>query len=1025
MKISEIYINRPVFAWVMTLIVVLLGLVTGNRLQMRQYPNVSQNYIKIEMDYHGVGPEIIEMQITSIIEEAIAGIDGIVSITSTSSTGKSTVHMEIAPGVGINVVKDEVRDRLDRYTGRFPQDAQRPVLKGSSGTSEIPVIELALISKSLTDAELYTIGVNEIQHDLEAVSGVSAVHVFGAGQHTMNIKLDPNKLAVYNLTILDVVQSLRRQNVELPGGKIINGDREYVVATSAKVENAAEFSDIPIMTKDNMVIRLGDVGNVEPDAAVRNTLSKFNGEKIVSISVLAQGSANPIDVARGIKEKIKTIKEQLREGVDLLVDYDSTKFMENSLKEVYETIFEAVLLVVLVVFFFLRSMRAAIVPLVTIPVSLIGALIFMYAFNFSINNMTLMSMVLAIGLVVDDAIVILENIHKYIENGFTPYKAAIEGTREVSFAVIAMTLTLCAVYAPVALAKGVTGRWLTEFSITLASSVLLSGFVALTLSPMMCAKLLKADNTNQSSIMSRISQIIDTTKLLKNTDIVYTKALNYVLHKRFSYAMGAGILALAGIGLYMIADTEDIPYQDNGLIQVSGHAPNMSTLTYTQRYVDSLDKLIREIPEVESNSYTITNPTFKGWVILKDKRTKSANEIVKEIEKRYMLVPGIYARFNSGSGGGGSDSRAVDFVVRGHKGIKELRELTSNMVSVMLSSKIAQSILTSDRSEANDYVIEIDRNKASSLNIDPELIARIIDGLLRGSVASHFKKNFKMYDVSVEIDKMFKQDIERLFGTLRIKGHTEREEFLVPISEFVSISTKSGPVSILRYNGTRANSVHVILSDKCSLGDAIGRIKDIAKKNLPDDVVVSFTGDTLRYITESNTMMMIFFLALSFIYLVMAAQFESWSDPFIIMLSVPLALIGGIIGLFITGCTINVFSNIGFLTLIGLITKHGILIVDFANKLVDQGKNHVEAIEEAARRRLRPIMMTTFAMVLGSIPLSIASGAGCEIRIPLGVVIVFGMTIGSIFTIFLVPVFYTYIAPFSKRVRNLKAKAQV
>ena len=1024
MKLSEVCIQRPVFAWVLTLVVVLLGLVTGDRLPIRQYPNVSRNQITVKMDYHGVGPEVMEMEITRNIEEAVAGVEGIDSIESTSDSGTSKVYMDIAEGRDVDAAANDVRDRLSKWAENFPDDAQEPVLT-KAGSGNRSIMNLALISRKLSDSDLYNFAINEISHTLESVPGVAQVEVFGSGKYRMSLSLDPRRMAFYGLTVLDVSNAIKRQNLERPAGKLVNKNREYIVTTVAGVESQEEFDAIPIITKNNNVIKLRDVGSAKLDTSDKKVMSRFNGEKVVSISIVAQSSSNPIQVARGVKTKFAEIQKQLPGDAELHVAYDTTTFIEKSLSEVYKTIMEAILLVVLVVFVFLRSMRAAVIPLITVPISLVGALFIMYLAGFSLNNMTLMSMVLAIGLVVDDAIVVLENIYKHIEKGCSPIKAAIDGTKEVSFAVIAMTLTLCAVYAPVALAEGTTGKWLKEFSVTLAGAVLLSGFIALTLSPMMCSRILKVETdekkesvTKYSAIWNKIKDKVDISEFLQRVDQKYGELLGRVLDKRRAAVIFALCFSAFGYAIYFFMPSEQIPYQDSGMISYEGHAPQTSTLEYTQKYVDAIDKIIGSVPEVESRDYQITNPTFEGVAILKDGRKRSTDDVMAEIKEKYSEVAGIDVRFSSGRGGDDEGSRSVMFVVRGNKSHKELRDISGNLVRDMYASGIVQGIRSTANNEVEDYTVEILRDKASALNLDPDTIANTIDSLIRGRVASHFKKDNKVYDVMVEIEDEFKKTPEQL-GDIYVKTYTERhQEILLPLAEVINVYAKSSPVSIQRYNRTRSYTVIGILKPSCSLSEAIETIRDLEAKNLPDDVFVDFIGDTKKYLKESNTMMLIFMLAISFIYLVMAAQFESWRDPFIIMLSVPLALVGGILALTcVSGGTVNIFSNIGFLTLVGLITKHGILIVDFANKLVAQGLEYKDAIQEASKKRLRPILMTTFAMVLGAAPLAMAQGAGSEIRVPLGIVIVGGMTIGTLFTIFLVPVFYTYIAALRKKKR--------
>lgn len=1018
MKLSEVCIQRPVFAWVLTLIVVMLGLVTGDRLQVRQYPKMEKNYVTIKMTYHGAGPEIIESQITRVIEEAVAGIEGIETISSKSDSENSEVSIEIAEGRDLDSATNDIRDRLSKWRDRFPDAAQEAILT-KAGSNEKSIVSLALISTKLSESELYSYAQNEISHALEAVPGVARVDVYGAGDYQMSVRLDPQKMAFYNLTVIDVINAIEKQNIESPAGKIINNDREYVVTTVADLQSPEEFKEIPIVNKKNNIVKLKDIGEAQLDKSNKRVLARFNGERVVTLSVISQTSANPIQVARGIKAKHEELQHQVPSDVKFSIAYDSTTFIERSLHEVYHTIFEAILLVVFVVFIFLRSLRAALIPLITVPISLIGSLFIMYLCGFTINCMTLMSMVLAIGLVVDDAIVILENVYKYIERGFTPIKAAIEGTKEVSFAVIAMTLTLCAVYAPVALAQGETGKYLKEFSITLAGAVLLSGFVALTLSPMMCSRTLVANDEKKAEsknkyillIKSYVSKL-DASESIKKIELKYADALDKVLRNRRKALLFAMLFSAFGYFVYVFMPSEQKPYQDVGMFSYEGHAPQTSTLTYTQRYVDAVDKVISEIPEIESRQYVITNPTFEGIAIIKDRSGRTTEEIMKEVSEKSNEVSGVDVKFTSGRGGGDDSSRYVSFVVRGNKSHRELREISDNFIAEIYASGIAQGIRSMNRNEAEDYTIEINRDKAAILNIDPKSIANTISGLIQGRVATKFKRDNKIHDVLVEINEEEKRSPDQL-SDIYVKAYSDREELLIPVAELINVYARSGPVSIYRYNRTRSCTIIPYLMPSVSLGDAIGVIRDIADRTLPEDVFIDFINETKRFLTESNTMALIFMLALCFIYLVMAAQFESWKDPFIIMLTVPLTLVGGIVTLACIDNTINMFSNIGFLTLIGLITKHGILIVDFANKLSAKGKTHIEAVKEAAVMRLRPVMMTTFAMVLGSLPLALARGAGCEIRIPLGAVIVGGMTVGTLFTIFIVPVVYSYVSEFS------------
>lgn len=1023
MQISEFCIKRPVFAWVLTLIVVLLGLVTGNRMAVQQYPKMSKNKITVKINYYGAGPEVMENQVTRVVEEAVAGIEGIETIESKSDSENSEVTMEISETRDIDLAANDIRERLSKWDDKFPDAAQSPIIT-KAGSSEKSILSLALISDNMNESELYTYAKNEISHELEAVPGVARVDIYGAGDYQMAIRLDPQKLAFYKFTVVDVLTALRKQNIEWPAGKFVNKTREYVVTTVADLQDPEEFNELPITNKQGKIIKLKDVGEAKLDKSNKRVLSRFNGKKVVSLSVIAQSSANPIQIAHDVKKVHQKIQKRLTDGIKFLVAYDTTTFIERSLNEVVRTIFESVLLVVFVVFIFLRSLRASIIPLITVPISLVGALFIMYLCNFTINSMTLMAMVLAIGLVVDDAIVILENAYKFIEKGKTPVKAAIEGTNEVSFAVIAMTLTLCAVYAPVALARGLTGKLLTEFSITLAGAVLLSGFIALTLSPMMCSRMLVSEKDEMARrskmpvFFQKLANFFDFSNAIKGIEQGYETALKWTLDHKMKVATWAIVFSMFGYNVYYFMPREQLPYQDSQMLRFDGHAPQTATLQFTQKYVDEVDKIMGQIPEISNRQYDITNPSFDGVALLKERSDRSTEDVVKELTAKAQDIPGIDIRFSAGSGVSDDSSKIVSFVVRGNKSHRELREITDNLIRVIYANNLANSIRSTARNEAEDYVVEVLRDKASAMNLDPRDISDTISGLLQGAVATRFKKDNKTYDVKVQINDDFKRapnQLNDIFAKAWSRANGG-EDVLIPLPELINVTARSGPVSIYRYNRARANTVLTFLPPNVSLGEGIDRIQQLAKDTLPEDVFMEFIGDTKKFLTESDTMFLIFLLALSFIYLVMAAQFESWRDPLIIMFTVPLALVGGVIALkFLPQGTINMFSNIGFLTLIGLITKHGILMVDFANKQMNDGKSAHEAITISACRRLRPILMTTLAMVLGSLPLALARGAGCEIRRPLGVVIVGGMSVGTFFTIFVIPIIYTAFARFKRK----------
>ncbi|MDP4725231.1 MAG: efflux RND transporter permease subunit, partial [Alphaproteobacteria bacterium] len=807
--------------------------------------------------------------------------------------------------------------------------------------------------------------------------------------------------------------------------EIVSKNRKYFITTVANLEKPEEFKEIIVRQVSGRLIRIRDIGTVSVQADDKKTRTLFNGKRGVSMSVSKQSNSNPLDVAKAVKKALVDVSKRLPEGYTLSVARDQTKYIEKSIKGVYWSLFEASFLVILVVLVFLRSARASMIPLVTIPVSLLGATFIMYMLGYSINTFTLFSMVLAIGLVVDDAIVVLENVHRHIEEGIAPFHAAIKGIREVGFAVIAMTLTLVAVYAPIPLASGKMGKYFTEFAITLAGSVLISGFVALTLSPMMCSRLLVRmhavdDKNKQLSRWEKIKEKINTEVWLGILESNYEQMLRHSLSNRLQVLGIALATALLGLWVYVFLRSEFMPQADTRSIQIEANAPQSATIEYTERHIKDLDDILATYPEMERRITIINNPTVDIGIELSEHKSsilrslfsfilpheKMTEEIIAELRKKFERVTGVDPRIRSGNSS--SDASTVEFVIRGNKSQTELRDLTHNMVQDLYRSGIVSQIRSVSNNDSEDYIVTLQRDKISNLKKEPREVADTITHLIKGRKAGKFKRANKQYDVRLQVKMEFKENPEDILK-LFIKAGTEKNPTLVPLSELVSVDARTGPHEIHRYNRTRSSTVYVILKPGFTVGDGVKVVNDLAVEHIPGDVRCDFAGETKKFLDESQSMLIVFGLSLCFIYLVMAAQFESWRDPFIIFFSVPLSLIGGVFGLsLMSGGTLNVYSFIGFITLVGLITKHGILIVDFANRLRQTGSNITDAVAIAAKTRLRPILMTTLAMVLGAVPLMFgASGAGAENQRQLGCVIIGGMSLGTVFTVFIVPIVYT------------------
>lgn len=1035
MKLSEVCIKRPVLAWVLTLVVVLVGLVGFLRLPVQQFPNFETLFLTIETQMQGASPDIVETQITRVIEEAIAGVEGIDTISSVSAAGDSKVQIQFRPGRTMDNAVNDIRDRLARAHDKLPAEGSRtdPQINRTK-MDEKPIITLALTSDKDEPSVLFDYAENEIKKDVEALSGVARVEVMGASDYTMQIDLDPVRMSAHQVTIEDVNKAVRSQNVEEPAGEIVSKNRKYFITTVANLEKPEEFREIIVRQVAGRLIRIRDIGTVSVQADDKKTRTLFNGKRGISMSVSKQSNSNPLDVAKSVKQALVDVSKRLPAGYTLSVARDQTKFIEKSIKGVYWSIFEASFLVILVVLAFLRSARASMIPLVTIPVSLLGATFMMYMLGYSINTFTLFAMVLAIGLVVDDAIVVLENVHRYIEEGVAPYQAAIKGIREVGFAVIAMTLTLVAVYAPIPLASGKMGKYFTEFAITLAGSVLISGFVALTLSPMMCSRLLARTHavsykTKQLSLWEKIKEKINTEVWLGVLESNYEQMLRHSLSNRLQVLGIALATALLGLWVYVFLRSEFMPQADTRSIQIEANAPQSATIEYTERHIKDLDDILSTYLEMERRITIINNPTVDIGIELTEHKSsilrslfsfilpheKMTEEIIAELRKKFEKVTGVDPRIRSGNSS--SDANTVEFVIRGNKSQIELRDLTHNMVQGLYQSGVVSQVRSVSNNDSEDYIVTLQRDKISNLKKEPREVADTITHLIKGRKAGKFKRANKQYDVRLQVKMEFKENPEDILK-LFIKAGTEKNPTLVPLSELVSVDARTGPHEIHRYNRTRSSTVYVILKPGFTVGDGVKVVNDLAAEHIQEDVRCDFSGETKNFLNESQSMFIVFGLSLCFIYLVMAAQFESWRDPFIIFFSVPLSLIGGVFALsLMNGGTLNVYSFIGFITLVGLITKHGILIVDFANRLRQTGSSITDSVIMAAKTRLRPILMTTLAMVLGAVPLMFgASGAGGESQRQLGCVIIGGMSLGTIFTVFIVPIVYTLLT--SKKLKK-------
>jgi multidrug efflux pump len=1004
MKLSETSIRRPVLATVMSLLLVLVGLVSFQQLSVREYPRIDEPLVNVNTRLLGASSEVIESQVTKPLEDSIAGIDGVDIMTSISRTESSQITVRFRLSKDPDTAAAEVRDRVARVRGRLPAAVDEPVISKVEADAT-PTIWLAYTSETMSTLELTDLINRVVKPRLQTVPGVADVQLGGDRRFAMRVWLDPDRLAAYRLTVQDVEDALRRQNLEVPAGRIESAQREFSVTARTDLIRVSEFEQVALKTVNGYTVRLRDVARIQEGPQSERSRVRLNGVPSVSTGIIRNATANPIEVADGVRALMPQIQRDLPPSVTVIQANDLSVFIDRSVKAVYTTVAEAVVLVALVVFVFLRTLRASIIPLVTIPVSLIGAFTLIALAGFTVNTLTLLALVLAIGLVVDDAIVVLENIYRHVEEGMKPFQAAIKGIREISFAVVAMTLTLAAVFAPLAFTPGRTGRLFGEFALTLAGAVLVSGFVALTLTPMMCSKLLR-----HNPKPSRFDRGME--GLLTGLADSYGRVLAWTLQRR--WLIVGMMLASAGASWWLFTTTKSelAPYEDRGVISMPVRAPDGATLEYTARYLDAIDAIGAQFPEFDRRFLFIGGGQVSSafgvfrtvdW----EDRDKTTQQLQRELMPRLMGLPGVNAfPVTPPSLGQSFRSRPLEVVIISGDSYDAMARVGQQMLAEMAKNP---GILQPDMDlELNkpEVFMDVDRARAADLGVSVESVARTVETMLGGRVVTRYKRDADQYDVLVQTaasGRTTPEDIERIF----VRG---RNDTMVPLSSLVSLREAVSPRELNHFNQRRSVTIAANLQPGYSLGEALKFVDDTAARVLPPGYATELNGVSREFKASSGALGLVFVLALLFISLVLAAQFESFIDPFVILLSVPLSMLGALLAMRLTGGTLNVYSQIGLVTLIGLITKHGILIVEFSNQLRQQGRTVMEAVVQASSMRLRPILMTTGAMVLGAVPLALATGAGAESRQQIGWVIVGGMSLGTLLTIFVVPTVYTLFA---------------
>ncbi len=1016
MTLPELCIKRPVFATVLSLAVLLIGLISYSRLSVREYPKIDEPIVSVETAYKGASAEVVESTITKPLEDSLSGIEGVDVMTSQSRSERSQINIKFKLTRDPDSAAADVRDKVARVRGRLPESADDSIISKVEADAD-PIMFISFNSDKHTPLEVSDYANRYIKPRFSTLPGAADVRIFGERKISMRIRLDRSKLAAYKLGPADIEDALRRQNVEVPAGRIESQSREFSVLAQTDLQTPEQFNNIVIRDAGGYPVRLRDVARAEIAAVDERILARFNGRNAATLAIIKQSTANPLELSLAVRAESAEIQKSLPDGMKLEVMYDTSLFIEQAIKAVFGTIWEAIVLVALVIFLFLRNLRATIIPLITIPVSLVGAFALMYVFNFSINTLTLLAMVLAIGLVVDDAIVVLENIYRNLEAGMQRTEAAIKGAREIAFAVVAMTLTLAAVYAPLAFATGRTGRLFIEFALALAGAVIVSGFVALTLSPMLCSLILKHD-VKHGRVYNAIESII-----LRVTEF-YKRTLTAILKKR---AIGVGIwllFMLLAIPLFMNLKQELAPLEDRGIIFGLVSAPEGSTVAYTSAYVEKIEAFYKEIPEMRRYNSIVGFPTVSdGRAILRlsdwNERTRSQQEIVNELVPKFRSLAGVNAFAVSPPSLGQGRDKPLQFIIMTSAPYEVLQQYVDRLIAEAVKNPGLMDIDSDLRLNKPELKIAVNRDKIADVGTNVDAVGRTLESMLGGRQVTRFKNDGEQYDVIVQVadvDRSNPDDITNIY----VRG---RNNEMVQLSNLLSVRESVAPRSLNHFNKLRAARIDANLVPGYAIKDAIDYMKDASKRVLPPTVQNDLSGQAREFRDSSGSIYLTFALALAFIYLVLAAQFESFVDPFVIMLTVPLSMTGALLALWLTGGSLNVYSQIGLITLVGLITKHGILIVEFANQLQERGMALREAVTESATLRLRPIMMTTGAMVLGAVPLALSRGAGAESRQVIGWVIVGGMTLGTVLTLLVVPTFYTIFARNHQHARDADERA--
>ncbi len=1014
MQFAERFIRRPVLASMVSLGLVLIGLIGYTRLPIREFPDADPPIVTVTTILPGASPQVVESAVTDVLEEELSSVEGLRTLSSASADQVSTITLEFLLDRPIEDAAQDVRDKVARVRGFLPEDIEEPVVAKQEADA-FPIIFLSLSSDSYSLMELSDIADRQIKPRLQTISGVSGAPIYGERRFSMRVWLSPRELAARRLTAQDVTNAIRSRSVEIPAGRIESQRREFSVRYLGEMKTPEEFADITVASGENELVKLGDVARVEAGPEDERTVTRYSGKDAVFIGVVRQSKANVLEVADGVNRELPGIRAALPAGVTLSMAFDATVFVQRSITEARETLLLTAGLVILIIFLFLATLRATIIPALAIPVSIIGTFGILSALGYSINTFTLLGLILAIGIVVDDAIIVLENAYRHQEElGKDPQTAAIDGTREITTAVIATTIALLAVFSPLLFLTGATGRLFNEFGVAVGGSVLISGIVALTLTPMLSAKILRV-STKDSAFHRNVQKVLDAITGR------YVSSLGRGLRRPSVVIAGGALLTASAVLLFRALEREFVPPDDRGFFFTFVVAPEGATVEYTDEYLRQIEGIAHRTKDIRSSFSVIgfggaPNAGFFGAILTDfEDRDRTAQDVINEVQPQFFFgVPGVFA-FATNPPAFGGFQPPVQFVVR-HRDFETLVQGMDTLVARARTIPGLMNVDTDLRVTKPELVVSLDRDRAEDLGVPARDIATTLQTLLGGRDVSRFTSDNKLYDVILRLDPEERATPSDISG-LQVRGE---EGALIPLDAVTKVEERSGPRQLNHHNRVRAFTLSASMAPGFTLGQALDSLTAAANEVLPAGSTLDLAGESREFRDSGGTLYFAFALALVFVFMVLAAQFESLLHPFTVLLAVPLAVTGALGALWIAGSTLNVYSQVGMILLIGLVSKNSILLVTYANDLRAKGHDAVAAMREAGRIRLRPILMTSVAAIFGALPIALGLGAGAGSRRPLGYAIIGGLIVSTLLTLYLVPAVFVVF----ERVRSRRLAAR-